>query len=286
MNAPLTPERNGLRRAINRATVRMVLVASVLVAGSVAVRGLEAALHATFSKPPAEPRRSFSQIPTNLGHPVRYMATGSDEVLDPETVETLGTEHYLVRCYQDKSVTAGAPGSAVNLNVNYYPTGTSTPHVPEVCWAGSGRVEAANSRVTFVVKGIKRRDGSEMDLPMRMISFVPVDGKTVNDAGEPIYSNVAYVFHVNGEYVSGSQEVTSRFWKASNRYAYHAKIEVTPLEVSGVGRGVLTCTQAEAQRIVGDFIREALPEVEECLPDPSNLTEGSVGTDQASSKQR
>jgi hypothetical protein len=284
MSAPLTTEKSPLRRAISRAMVRTVIVAGILVAGSVAVRGLEVALHATFNKPPAEPRRSFTKIATELGRPVRYIATGSDEVLDPETVEALGTEHYLVRRYQDKSIPANAPNSTVNLNVNYYPTGTSTPHVPEVCWAGSGRTEAANSRVTFVVKGIKRRDGSMIDLPMRMISFVPVGGPTANDAGEPIYSNVAYVFHVNGEYVSGSQEVTSRFWKASYRYAYHAKIEVTPLDASGQGRNVLTCTQAQAQKIVGDFIREALPEVEECLPDPSILTEESTGTGKAGSK--
>jgi hypothetical protein len=284
MSSPQTKETSALRRAIGRATVRMVIVAGVLIAASVAVRGLETALHATFDKPPLEPRRSFTQIAMELGRPARYVATGSDEVLDSETVETLGTEHYLVRRYQDRSVPAGEPGTTVNLNVNYYPTGTSSPHVPEVCWAGSGRTEAANSRVTFVVKGIKRRDGSAIDVPLRMISFLPLGGKTTNEGGEPIYSNVAYVFHVNGEYVSGSQEVTSRFWKASNRYAYHAKIEVTPLDGAGQGREVLTCTQAEAQKIVGDFIREALPEVEDCLPDPAILTEEPTGTDKASSK--
>ena len=40
-------------------------------------------------------------------------------------------------------------------------------------------------------------------------------------------------FYVNGEYVANAREVASRFWKAHYRYAYHAKIEVTPLESGG-----------------------------------------------------
>jgi hypothetical protein len=276
---------NGMRRTIRRAAVRTALVACALVMSAVAVRGLEAMLNATFDKPRAELRWPLRKIATELGQPVRYTATGSDEALDAEMVETLGTTEYLVRRYVDKAIPLGTPGSLVNLNVNYYGTGTSTPHVPEVCWKGSGRVEAANSRVAFMVKGVKRRDGSIIDLPMRMISFVPAGGPTSNESGEPIYSNVAYVFHVNGEYVTGSQEVTSRFWKASYRFAYHAKIEVTPLDAADPTKAsVLTCTQAEAQKIVGDFVREVLPDVEMCLPDPAILTGEPAATSEANSR--
>src|SRR5205814_10604447 len=85
--------------------------------------------------------------------------------------------------------------------------------------------------------------------------------------------NVAYVFQVNGDYVSNPQEVTSRFWKAAYKYAYHCKIEVTPMDPADArGTRVLTCTQDESTRIVSDFIRAALAEVEECLPDPAILT--------------
>ena len=93
-----------------------------------------------------------------------------------------------------------------------------------------------------MVKGVRRRDGSLIDLPMKMISFVPVNGQTYAPSGEPLDSNVAYVFHVNGEYVSNTWEVTSHFWKASYRYAYHCKIEVTPLSTRPETRP--TCSPA------------------------------------------
>ena len=126
-------------------------------------------------------------------------------------------------------------GGFFNLNVNYYATGSSTPHVPETCWAGAGRVESTDSRVIFDVDGVKRRDGSLVSLRVRLVSFLPDRGDAAQVAAlsgtatGPIYSNVAYVFQVNGDYVTNARDVMSHFWKASNRYAYHAKIEVTPM---------------------------------------------------------
>jgi hypothetical protein len=281
MTTPTIQDQTPLRRALRQAIVRAAIAAGVLAAGVVTVRGLETMLNAVFDKPPAPLRQPLPHIAAELGTPVRYVRTGSDAVLDAETVEALGTSEYLVRRYRDQTLAAGTAGVLVNLNVNYYAMGTSTPHVPEICWAGGGREESPNSRVTFEVKAVKRRDGSTFDLPMKMISFVPAGGQVYAPTGEPLYSNVAYVFHVNGAYVSSTWEVTSRFWKASYRYAYHAKIEVTPLDPGGANGTVLTCTQAQAQKIIGDFIREALPEVEACLPAPSILTDGAsaAGTD-------
>jgi hypothetical protein len=223
-----------------------------------------------------------------LGTPERYIAAGPDELLNAETIETLGTADYLVRPYRDTTLAADAAGSVVNLNLNYYATGTSTPHVPEVCWAGSGRVEVKGQRNFFVVQGVKRRDGTTLDLPMRLVSFEPPAGKSGTSAtGAPIYDNVAYVFQVNGQYVAGAQEVMSLFWKASYRYAYHCKIEITPLDPADRhGQAVLTCTQEEAKKIVGDFIRAALPEVEACLPDPALLKGPTRETGVESLKQR
>jgi hypothetical protein len=251
----------------------------VLGAGIATVRGLQTMLNAVFDKPAAPLSKPLPEMRRELGTPVRYVAAGPDEVMDPEMVETLGTTDYLVRQYHDTTLAADLPGSFVNLNVNYYATGTSTPHVPEICWAGSGMEEAPGSRALFVVPRVKRKDGRLVDLTMRMISFLPPGGSAATETGEPMYCNVAYVFQVNGEYVAGTQEVTSRFWKATYRYAYHSKIEITPMNAgNGGGRGVLICTPAQAQKTIGDFIREALPEVEACLPDPAILTD--VGADQ------
>lgn len=265
--------------ASRRAFVRTVVFGGVLLAGIGAVKALETAMHATFDKPPAPLARPLPLMPKELGDPARYVALKPDEVLDEDTVETLGTSNYLVREYADNLRHPGEPPIAVNFNVNYYATGSSTPHVPENCWAGTGREEAPESRMEFTVPGVKRLYGPPVDLRMRMISFKPVAGEpTASPDGKPVFDNVAYVFQVNGNYVSNPQEVMSQFWKASYKYAYHCKLEVTPLDTSDPrGSRLYTCTQQQAVAIVSDFIREALPAVEKCLPDPAILTADTDG---------
>jgi len=277
-----TTEKPPADRTARWAAIRAGIATALLIGGIVAVRGLEAAMHATFDKPPAALQKELSEMKRELGRPVRYVASRPDQVLDHATEETLGTTKYLVREYTDQSLPVGSRGRLVNLNLNYYDTGSSTPHVPETCWKGAGREEADVSRVMFDVKGIERKNGSKFDVRMRMVSFLPLPNQPIkNDRGEAIYSNVAYVFQVNGDYVSSPTEVMSHFWKASYKYAYHSKIEVTPLETVIAPDGssvamVLNCTQEEAKKIVSDFIREALPAVEECLPDPAILTEDDL----------
>jgi hypothetical protein len=55
--------------------------------------------------------------------------------------------------------------------------------------------------------------------------------------------------------------VTSEFWHASSKYAYHTKIEVTVPTI---------CTPAEAQAVISDFIRASVASIEECLPPTEN----------------
>jgi hypothetical protein len=254
-------------------TTRTLAVAFVLAAGWVAARGLEAAMHATFLKPPAPLARPLDQLPALLGEPARYEATGPDVRLTPDQVEALGTADYLIRVYRP---TAGGPSaqhaSAVRLNLNYYAAGDRTPHVPETCWAGVGRVEVPEAREVFTVNAVPHRGGPATPLRVRLVAFVP-DGPPAADpppADAPRYHYVAYLFHVNGGYVATPREVAATFWTATNRYAYHAKIELTP--VTADGRTPAACTRDEAVRRVGDFLRDVLPAIETCLPDPRILT--------------
>jgi hypothetical protein len=262
-----------------RTAFRAVLVLLLLAGGIALVRGLQAAMNATFDKPPAPLRIPLSEMPANLGSSIRYSTFDTDQVIDADGLETLGTNDYLLRHYIEKTANSGEPHSLVTLNLNYYPTGSSTPHVPEICWAANGLEEAANSRREFEVPGVNHADGTPLNPPlrMRMISFIPPKGMpSQSEAGEPLYINVAYVFHVNGEYVATPQEVMSHFWSASNKFAYHCKIEVTPLSPDSIPDKVqlFASTQAQAQEIVSRFIREAIPAVENCLPDPVILKQG------------
>jgi hypothetical protein len=280
-DAPLPPaQAAGISR---RTAIRAAVALFFLAAGIVAVRGLETAMNATFNKPPAPLRIQLSDFPANLGTSVQYTAFGPDEIIDAEGIETLGTSDYLLRRFSEKPDKPGDPSSLVSLNLNYYATGSSTPHVPEICWAANGMEEAPNSRQYFDVPNVKHANGTVSTLRMRLISFIPPkDAETRSESGEALYSNVAYVFHVNGEYVATPQEVMSHFWSASNKFAYHCKIEVTPLNPSN-GRP-LTCTQAQAREIVSKFIRQALPAVEDCLPDPIILKQGLPAENAAATK--
>lgn len=250
---------------------RSLIVAAILVSGFGVARGLEAALSLTFDKPYLPLPRPLSSLRSLLGEDARYRAEGVDENLDPDIVETLGTKEYLLRHYVDTTKKPTDVGYDLRLNLNYYGTGSATPHVPEICWAGAGMQEAADSKQEFVVKNVRRRNGKVEDIRMRMICFIPnqTDASGLSfgaDTGNKTL-NVAYLFEVNGKCVAQPQEVTGQFWQASSKYAYHTKIEVTVPAY---------CDSKEAQQVISDFIRASLADIEECLPDPQDDTPGQA----------
>src|SRR5262249_22193068 len=155
-------------------TIRALITVGIICTGIATVQALEKALNATFDKPPA-PAAQFGlmarQLRDSTGE-VRFESKGADGILDEETVTALGTSEYLIRRYRDVHKDPNSVGGTFNLNVNYYPTGSSTPHVPEICWVGSGREQTADGGETFEVKGVPRKDGSRIDLRMRMVSFL------------------------------------------------------------------------------------------------------------------
>jgi len=259
------------RKALSRRTLlRVIIAGAVIVAGVVTMNVVEKAFNLTFNKPPMPLQKPLTLLEKTLGDPPgRYVAEGQlvadapDSTMTEDVLEVLGTKDYLLRRYVDRKQPAGSPTAALHLNLNYYATGGSTPHVPEICWAGAGMVEAALSRQVFAIPNVRRKDGRLVTLRMNMISFVPPGSENGKGAGGQRLKNVAYMFAVNGDYVATPKEVTSRFWKASNKYAYDTKIELT------VGDDQQYCSQGEAQAAISDFIRAALPEIEACLPDPN-----------------
>jgi hypothetical protein len=247
-----------------KAMVRAGLIAGILIAGYVGMSVLERSLHLTFEKPPMPLTKPLAEMKKALGGG-RYVADGPDEVMSEDVVDVLGTKDYLLRTYTDTTKGPNEIGAGLKLNLNYYATGVGSPHVPEICWAGTGMKEAPSSKKIFTVPGVHRLDGTPIDLKMRMISFLPQQGNSLvqQDQDTTHLLNVAYVFEVNGDYVSTPQEVTSVFWKPANKHAYHTKIELTVGSANGQPQ---YCTQEEAQKVISDFIRVALPAVEECLP--------------------
>src|SRR4051812_43478767 len=88
---PMATTPRGDRSILRRAAIRAAVAAAFVTGGILTLRGLEAAMHATFDKPPASLSRELSTMKRTLGQPARYVSTKTDEVLDPETIDTLGT---------------------------------------------------------------------------------------------------------------------------------------------------------------------------------------------------
>ena len=273
-------------RDFYKTLARFGAVCLIMGGGLVSLKALSSALNWKIEKPPVPLRKELSKIPPTLGTPWKYEAFGSDLFMTDEELQALGTDQYLLRDYKDIAkrdhpVASGAPdvGTILRLNLNYYPAGTGTVHVPDICWTASGLIRNTSfGDLAFVVKDVKLADGSTVDLPVRMLAFEPTPADIrfhptwASEEGKHLLC-VAYTFNVNGEYVSNRFEVMQKFWKTNLPFAYHAKIEVKVNE---------RCSPEEAQPVVAEFFREVLPKVSECLPDVNELKAKAAATRAAS----
>jgi EpsI family protein len=99
--------------------------------------------------PPSAP---LSQLPFNIAG-----WTGSDQQVDPETLETLGAGDILARVYSERTRT-----QPIGLFIGYFPTQRTgqTIHSPKHCLPGSGWVfEESNSLDLIDVNGKPHRVG-------------------------------------------------------------------------------------------------------------------------------
>jgi EpsI family protein len=128
------------------------------------------------------PRASLSSLPQQIDG-----WTGTDSVLDQETLDILGPGEFLVRDYEN----ASQPQPWLNLYIAYFPTQKAgdTIHSPNHCLPGAGWVPTSREVVQ-----ITRPDGS---------SF-PANRYVVSKGGER--QLVLYWFQAHG------REVASEYW--------------------------------------------------------------------------
>jgi hypothetical protein len=262
----------GGMRAQRGLIINGAVVVAVMALGTVVLRQAQAYYRWVLDKPPAPLSKPLHELAEGFDHFVKLQQP--DGTLPEGTVEALGTKDYLLRTYRYSGEHPAGQGPwEVSLNLNYYANGDASPHVPEVCWVGNGRQPPEADFVT--VKDVTRKDGSHEDIRMKLLSFLPSRAELANqglatgfsgaDTTTDLRRNVAYVFNVNGQYVADPMAVKSLFWNPKNKFAYHAKIEVTMEQL---------CTRAQAAVVLSAFMRDSLAAVEECLPDPKILTEG------------
>jgi EpsI family protein len=128
------------------------------------------------------PRASLSSLPQQIDG-----WTGTDSVLDQETLDILGPGEFLVRDYEN----ASQPQPWLNLYIAYFPTQKAgdTIHSPNHCLPGAGWVPTSREVVQ-----ITRPDGS---------SF-PANRYVVSKGGDR--QLVLYWFQAHG------REVASEYW--------------------------------------------------------------------------
>ena len=128
------------------------------------------------------PRASLSSLPSQIDG-----WTGTDGVLDQQTLDILGPGEFLMRDYED----ASQPQPWINLYIAYFPTQKTgdTIHSPNHCLPGAGWVPTSREMIQ-----ITRPDGT---------SF-PVNRYVVSKSGER--QLVLYWFQAHG------RAVASEYW--------------------------------------------------------------------------
>jgi hypothetical protein len=252
---------------------RFSIVCGLLGLGAVAVFLSPYLLGAELDKDPAPLSHDLILLNKELGSNPKFVAQGSDDIMQPDILDALGTKLYLLRNYAKVGANNKPSDDLVALNINYYEKGTATPHVPDICWVGSGLTNWKDEQI--VVHNVPHKDGTITDIPMHFLSFVPKESSRatvpgLEDNGDQDHLlSVAYTFQVNGQYVGNKAQVARLFWRRDSRYCYHCKIEITYKRV---------CSREKAQPVIEDFLRASLPKIEECLPDWNKLNSSSEAT--------
>jgi hypothetical protein len=254
-----------------------IVVATILL---IAAAGLGAAaeyLHLHFRKLAVPMTRSFAEMPPRLG---KWLQVSIDSGLAHDIQETLGTDKYLYRDYVDTSllsqqeldalknkspeeirellapIRAKNPAAVLNVGLTYY-TGLvdTVAHIPERCYIADG-YEPTNTNDTHWT-ALAGRPGSDL---VRSITF-----EDATPGRASFRRNVAYVFNCNGEYMNDSIAVRKRLANLLERYGYYTKVELQTLNLA----------PDEANRVMNDFLTQALPEFEKSLPDWKQFQPGS-----------
>lgn len=242
----------------------LIVVLCILLTSAGALAATSRLLHLYFLKVPVPLPRPLTQIPADLG-PWRQF--GGNRAIAPDVEESLGTNDYIFRDYVDARVVgeqaveairqrpseaaglvstlaASHPGALVRVAVTYY----------------TGRVDAVihQSERCNLAGGIATSIESEpatWDLGGRLLNVRTVH--VIKDLPEGETSHyIAYCYLVNGREETEAWRVRALLMNIFAREAWYAKIEVT----TGLSDA------HESQRVLSDFLRYALPEIEAGLP--------------------
>lgn len=149
-----------------------------------------------------------------------YVVLEKFTIESEEMLNTLGTRDYIQWRLENPLVNPNDPTRRVMLFITYY-TGDpgKVPHVPELCYTGSG------SQVEDSQKGmiaVKNNEGDDVEIPVRLLTVA-----SPQRMGGSYYSTVVYFFGTNGGFENSRNGVRIRTNNPFNKYAYFSKVEMT-----------------------------------------------------------
>lgn len=235
------------------------LVCIVLLGASAA--GLQVAAEKMkwhFRKEAAPLRKSLDDI--DMARLAPYQLLRSDKIENKEVEAELGTRDYIQWYIEDPTVEERDPGRFLMLFITYY-TGEpdKVPHVPEVCYQGSGS-QVENRQDTHIT--ISTQKGEEVSIPIRVLDM-SMPGMWSKET-----RTVMYFFSANGDYLNDRNRVRRRLNNLRERYAYFCKVEVS----------FINSNQGDDETLIASmdrFCQKLLPVLlEEHWPDWDVLTRG------------
>lgn len=253
---------------------------AVLLLAAVSLNGATQFLQLHFKKLPVPLAKPLDDIDTSIGS---WVCVSKDQ-LSEDMEQELGTHQYVMRWYVKRSALTQSEldgfkdkdyrarleyltnlrrqhhgqldKDVINFAVTYYTGKADTvAHIPERCYTADGFDSTDASSDTWDIQTPQLPAGK---LPVRYISFgdTGMSDATAASAMGQMKRNVAYFFHTNGSYTSDSAIVRLKLQNLRAKYGYYAKVEMM----------VQSIDRDEAAKSMQDFLRDALPEVEQCLP--------------------
>lgn len=266
---------------------RFIAAAAVLLVSAVGLNAATSFLQLHFRKVAVPlPVRSLDDpkegIPAKLGP---WLQVSVDAPLSEDVEHALGTKIYLNRDYVDTRLERRAAANfdkksagernkllfdvmyqqqaedadrvpVIRLHLAYH-TGLvdTVAHVPDRCMVADGYEPTAYEVVEAEVGTLP--DGSPRKLNFRFITFQDNTGQ------QRVTRNVVYFFHTNGHYESNPLQVRRTLQNLLETHGYYLKVEL----MSTVANPNNPPKAAKVKEAMIDFLKDALPEIERCLPD-------------------
>ena len=257
-----------------------LLAVGILAASAVGLNVAVSALQLHFKKLPVYPVRELATIPKQLGP---WVQVSTDEPLDHDVQETLGTNLYVFRYYVDTRKVSPAqlaafdgkdsqerqnladqlqqqqPEAVIKCDVTYYTGMVDTvAHIPERCYVASGFQPDSHEVLSWNLgPAFAGNDGSHR-LDVAYINFV--------DATEAarLTHRVAYAFFCDGRWECDSIGVRERLQDLRATHGFYSKIELM----------TLVPDHDRCAAVMADFLAAALPQVSKCYPDWNRVEGG------------